>query len=136
MLTMVWTKDMSVNVAVLDDDHKKVFDMINELEEVIMAGHSREVLDKTLDRLMDYTMIHLKREEEYFARTGYLDAVPHMKEHERMVKRVENLRGRFKDGSTAQLSLELRSFLQNWWIAHIQGFDKLYVAFLNANGIF
>ena len=33
------------------------------------------------------------------------------------------------------LSLELRSFLQSWWITHIQGSDKKYGPCLNAKGI-
>lgn len=136
MLPMIWTTDLSVNVKVLDDDHKKVFAMINELEETIMAGHSKKVLETVLDRLMEYTMIHLAREEELFAQTGYVEALAHKKEHLRMVNRVQDVQGRFKDGSFVMLSLELMSFLQNWWIIHIQGFDKMYVAYFNANGIF
>lgn len=136
MLPMIWTADLSVNVKVLDDDHKKVFAMINELEETIMAGHSKEVLEAVLGRLMEYSMIHLAREEEFFAQTGYTEALEHKKEHDRMIKRVQDVQGRFKDGSVAMLSLELRSFLQNWWIIHIQGSDKSYGPCLNANGIF
>jgi hemerythrin len=136
MLPMIWTPDLSVNVKVLDDDHKKVFAMINELEETIMAGHSKEVLETVLGRLMEYTMIHLAREEEFFAKTGYVKAQEHKKEHDRMIMRVQDIQGRFKDGPVAMLSLELRSFLQDWWIIHIQGSDKKYGACFNANGIF
>jgi len=136
MLPMIWTTNLSVNVKVLDEDHKKVFAMINELEEAIMAGHSKEVLESVLGRLMEYTMIHLAREEEFFARTGYVEALTHKKEHDRMIKRVQDVQGRFKNGPVAVLSLELRSFLQNWWIIHIQGSDKMYARYFNANGIF
>ena len=136
MLPMIWTTDHSVNVKILDDDHKKVFAMINELDETIMAGHSKEVLEAVLGRLMEYTMVHLAREEEFFAHTGYAEAIAHKKEHSRMIKRVQDIQGRFKDGSVAMLSLELRSFLQDWWITHIQRSDKLYGPYLNAHGIF
>jgi hemerythrin len=135
MPPMSWNKNLSVGVEVLDEDHKKIFVMINELQEAIAAGHRREVLEDVLGRLMDYTMVHLAREEEFFAQTGYADAIAHKNEHHRMVSRVRDVRERFTDGSVAMLSLELRSFLQNWWILHIQGSDQKYGLYLNAKGI-
>ncbi len=52
-----------------------------------------------------------------------------------MVKRVEDVQARFKDGSAAMLSLELKSFLQNWWVIHIEGSDKKYGTHLNGKGV-
>ncbi len=77
MPPMNWTEDMAVNVEVLDDDHKKVFGMINELHEAIMAGHNRRVLEAVLGRLMEYTKIHLARGEEFLASIGYADLLAH-----------------------------------------------------------
>lgn len=136
MAFIAWDRNMSVGIHDLDEDHRKVFELINELHEAIMAGHKREILEAVLDRLMEYTMTHLEREEEMLKQTGYADLIEHQEQHRRMVRRVQDVRGRFDDGSVAQLSLELRSFLQNWWILHIQGVDKKYGPFLNAHGIF
>ena len=135
MQSITWTKDLTVDVEVLDDDQKKVFAMIDELQEAIMAGHDRGTLEAVLDRLMAYTRFHFAREEEFFAQTGYSAAAAHKRQHDAMVKWVRNVQARFKDGSVAMLSLELRSFLQSWWITHIQGSDKKYGPCLNAKGI-
>jgi hemerythrin-like metal-binding protein len=136
MPQLIWTRDLSVNVRVLDEDHKQLFGLINELQGAIKAGHSRAVLESVLDRLMEYTKIHLAREEEFLVQTGYRIAAAHAEEHCRMVQRVRDIRGRFNDGSVAMLSLELRAFLQNWWTVHIQSSDSKYKSWLNAKGVF
>jgi len=38
---MTWTDSMSVGVKMLDDDHKKLIDMVNELHDGILEGHRR-----------------------------------------------------------------------------------------------
>lgn len=135
MPLLTWTEDMKVDVEALDEDHKKLFDMINQLHDAIAAGHNKSALKGILDRLMEYTKSHLAREEELLASAGYPGLAAHQHEHARMLQRAENLLQRFERGSTAMLSLELKSFLQNWWVLHIQGTDKKYGPFLNFKGI-
>ena len=135
MPLFTWTEEMTVNVEVLDEDHKKLFVMINELQDAIAAGHDKKVLREILSRLMEYTKAHLAREEHMLATAEYPGLAAHQHEHERMRRRAQNLRERFEKGSTKMASLELKSFLQNWWILHIQGSDKKYGPFLNFKGI-
>jgi hemerythrin len=133
---MTWTEKQSVGVRDLDEDHKQVFAMINDLSDAIAAGYSRETLESVLAQLMHYTKIHLAREEEYFAQTKYPQAIEHKMEHDRMVKRVQDLIARFfNGGSVVALSLELVSFLRDWWASHIERADKMYSAYFNFNGI-
>ena len=130
-----WTEKMSVNVEVLDEDHKNLFIIINELHAAIMAGHNREVLESVVGRLIEYSKVHLAREEELMERAGYPDRFAHKREHDGMIKRVEDMKARLSTGSTAMLSLELKSFLENWWTVHIQGSDQKYTRHMNRNGI-
>ncbi|HUA99016.1 MAG TPA: bacteriohemerythrin [Terracidiphilus sp.] len=131
-----WTDAMKVNVAALDEDHKKLFTMINELHAAIMAGHKREVLESVLDGLIEYSKVHLAREEDLMEKAAYPERFDHKREHDRMIRRAENMKARLSAGSTAMLSLELKSFLENWWTIHIQGSDKKYTLHLNRRGIY
>ena len=56
---MTWTSDLSVGVEVLDDDHKKLIGIINQLHYGITAGHDREVLEAVLNELVEYIEIPL-----------------------------------------------------------------------------
>jgi hemerythrin len=135
MSQTVWTEGMSVGVKVLDEDHKKVFALIDELHEAIVAGHKKEVLEASIGRLMDYSLTHLAREEAFFDESGYPGAAAHRLQHQRMVLRVESLRARMETGPVSMLSLELRNFLQDWWQVHIMGSDQGYGASMKSKGI-
>ncbi|MGA3371228.1 MAG: bacteriohemerythrin [Terracidiphilus sp.] len=130
-----WTEELSVGVAALDDDHRKLIAILNELHDGIMAGHKKEVLASVLGHLVDYAKFHFANEEEFFARINYPFAPAHKMEHSNFVNRITNLRERFKSAPVAMLDLELMSFLRNWLVTHIQGSDKQYGPHLNAKGI-
>lgn len=135
MPLMTWNDKLSVGVNVIDDDHKKLVGMVNELYDGISAGHGKEAVGKVLDKLVDYTKFHFAREEQYFAKTAYPAAAAHKKEHDDLTKQVLDVQAKYKSGSVATLSLEVMNFLKNWLINHIQGSDKKYGPHLNAKGI-
>jgi hemerythrin len=133
---VAWTKNLSVGVAAMDDDHKKLIAIINDLHDGIIAGHKKEILASALDHLAEYTRFHFAREEEMLAKTNYLAAPIHKMEHAGFVSRLSNLQERFKTAPIAMIDLELMNFLRNWLLTHIQGSDKQYGPRLNACGIF
>jgi len=135
MALMTWTESMSVGVKVLDEDHKKLVGLVNELHDGILQGRRQAALGHVLDELVKYTAVHFKREEEYFSRTGYPAAKEHKKEHDALVKTAVDLQSRYKQGATSMLSLESMSFLKNWLNTHIMGEDKKYGPHLNARGV-
>ena len=135
MPLMTWTEKMSVGVKVLDDDHKKLVSMLNELHDGLQAGHGKEALGKILDGLINYTKIHFGREEQFFAKTAYADSAAHKKEHDELTRQVIDVQQKYKSGAVSTLSLEVMNFLKNWLIQHIQGSDKKYGPHLNAKGI-
>lgn|SRR5271166_660699 len=130
---MTWTEKLAVGVKVLDDDHKKLIDMLNQLDDGMKAGHGKEALAKVLEGLVSYTKFHFAREEDFFAKTGY-PAATHKKEHADLVTKVLDLQARCKRGELA-LSLETAEFLKDWLTSHILGTDQKYGAHLNAKGI-
>jgi hemerythrin len=135
MSLMTWNESMSVGVKVLDDDHKKLVGMVNELHDGILSGQRQVALGHVLDQLVSYTKIHFHREEGLFEKTGYALAAEHKKEHDELVKTAVDLQKRYKGGATSMLSLETMTFLKNWLGHHIQDVDKKYKTHLNAKGI-
>lgn len=132
---MTWNEKMSVGVHALDEDHKKLVAMINELFDGINAGKGKDVVGSILDRLIRYTVEHFRREEEFFASTAYPDTAAHKKEHEKLTAEVVKVQTAFKAGATATVSLEVMNFLKNWLLNHIQVSDNRYGPHLNGKGI-
>lgn len=134
MALIEWSDSLSVNVTTFDNEHRKLIDMINDLNDAMKNGKSNDVLGEIISRLIDYTGRHFKSEEQYFAQYGYPNADAHRKEHQELVKKVVDIQERFNSGQMA-LSIEVMNFLRDWLRSHIKKSDKAYTTFFNDKGL-
>jgi hemerythrin len=129
-----WTDSYSVNVQRLDDEHKKLFAIINELHEGMKAGRGKDVLQSVLDQLLSYTEQHFKDEEGLLQRAAYPALIAHRALHEEFVSKVKGFRKDFQSGAAA-ISVDVLEYLRNWLTQHIMGTDHQYTVAMNAAGI-
>ena len=129
-----WNESYSVGVLAMDNQHKKLFAMINDLHAAIKAKDTREAMGKVLDGLLEYTREHFANEESLMGQCGYPDFKRHKQLHTELVAQVGEINERFRKGEPV-ISVELFGFLMNWLTNHIQGADKLYSACLNSKGV-
>jgi hemerythrin len=130
-----WNENLNVGVESINDQHKKLVAMVNELHDAIQKGQAADVLGKTLDGLIDYTKTHFAYEEKLFAETGYADAATHKGEHDKLTATVIDVQEKYKSGGGGALSGEVMEFLKSWLVNHIQGTDKKYGPHLQAKGV-
>lgn len=134
MSLMAWNDSLSIKVKQVDDQHKKLVDMVNELHDAMKEGKGNEVLGKILTGLINYTATHFATEEKLMAQYGYPESPGHKSEHEKLVKQVVELQNNFKAGK-AILTLDVMMFLKGWLVKHIQGDDRKFGAYLNTKGV-
>ncbi len=134
MSLIQWNDSFSVNVVKIDQEHQKLFEIINELTDAMKAGHGKDVLGNILDQLISYTASHFQREEKYFQQVKYADTVAHKKEHVVFVQKVTDFKREFDEGRAA-VSVNILQFLSKWLQNHIKGTDQKYSGFLNEKGI-
>ena len=135
MPLMEWTEKLSVGIPSIDAQHKKLLAMANELYDAMKAGHGKELLNKTLDGLINYTVTHFNYEEKLFGQTAYPDAGPHKKQHEDLKKQVLAIQEKMKGGVSYGHSMEVMQFLKNWLTNHIMVVDKAYGPHLTSKGV-
>ena len=135
MSLMEWNQKLAVGVTLLDADHQKLVQLINDLYDAMKQGHSKEVLGPILDRLVDYTKYHFAHEERFFEQTQYPGAAAHKREHDTLTKQVLDIQTKYKNGAYGTLSLDVMNFLKEWLVNHIQGSDQKYGPHLNGAGI-
>ena len=134
MSLIKWNDGFSVNVAKIDQEHKKLVEMVNELTDAMKEGHGKDVLGGILDGLIAYTASHFQTEENYFKQVGYPGAIEHKKEHVAFVQKVTEFKKEF-DAGRATVSVNVLQFLSKWLQTHIKGADREYSKFLNEKGI-
>ena len=129
-----WKDDYSVGLESIDNQHKKLLNLINQLQTAVDYSTGEEFEREALDALVDYTKTHFTYEEGLMKDNGYPDYEPHKAQHEQMIKRVEEVLSEYeKDQDTAMANAT--AFLKDWLINHINGTDKEYSEFLIGKGV-
>ena len=131
---VVWTNRMSVEVKLLDNDHKKLAILISELHDGVVAGWVKQALERVFEELVRNIRIHLAHEEQLFAETAYPDAAIHLREHDHLIERILGLQARFRNDTEVEDYLEVVNLLKGWLFRHIQSSDQDYVAHFKVKG--
>lgn len=134
MPLMKWSDDLSVQVKEIDQQHKRLIDLINKLHEAMINKQAKQVISKIIDELAAYTVYHFQTEEKYMEQFKYKGIVSHKNEHEMFVKKVDSFQKDYDAGKLG-LSLEVMTFLQNWVSNHIKVVDKKYSETFKENGL-
>jgi hemerythrin len=134
MALLTWNDSYSVKVRQIDDQHRKLFDLINMLHDAMKGGKGSAVARDVLASLTAYTQTHFTEEERLMRDNGYPAYMEHKRAHDQLVARIRDFEKEVASG-TASVSLGLMSFLKDWLLQHIQGVDRKYSPFLNAKGI-
>lgn len=134
MAYMAWKEIYSVNVKEIDEQHKKLIGMINELHGAMKMGKGKEVTAVILKEMIDYAASHFATEEKYMSKFGFPGYAQHKDEHDAFTRKIMDFKVKYDEGSVA-LSFEVMDFLEDWLLKHIQGTDRQYGPFFNEKGL-
>jgi len=134
MSLLNWDDKYRLNIREVDEQHKKLFGLLNEMYDAMQAGLGKEVVGNVLTRLVDYTVYHFAFEERLFRVHGYAEEAAHRAEHANLTEQAKQLKRKFDAGQT-HVSLDTFKFLKDWLNGHILGTDKKYVSFFISKGL-
>jgi hemerythrin len=123
MAYLHWSSDLDTGIDVIDKQHKRIVDYLNELN-VANEGGDQAVTNHVLGELVDYTLTHFAFEEELQERAGYPFLKAHKRVHEIFTRRVAEFQKRAAAGEN--VAPELLSMLKIWLVNHIKGDDADY----------
>ncbi|HBO45943.1 MAG TPA: hemerythrin [Planctomycetaceae bacterium] len=126
---VTWKAFYSVGNAAIDDQHKRILDIINDLHSAIEDGDEMDTLNSLLGRMVDYTNTHFQFEENLMKECGY----PHLEEHRQLHNELRRKTAGLRSHAEIVTGSDLLSFLKTWWIDHIQEMDQQYSPYLTAS---
>jgi hemerythrin len=129
MSLLTWKETYSVNSREMDEQHKQLINLLNQLHDGMARGAGNEVMRPVLDTLVAYTRAHFADEERTLAGVGYPRLLQHKAEHKELTDKVVKFRDDFAAGKVG-LSINVLMFLKDWLNHHIVGSDKLYAPYL------
>lgn len=134
MAFLSWNESLSVKIVSIDDQHKKLIELINKFYEQVSHRSNDENISILIKGMKEYTQMHFNTEEQYMKKFNYPDYLNHKKEHDFFISKVADVEEKFNKGKVI-LSYEITSFLKEWIKNHIQGSDKKYTDFFVKNGV-
>ncbi len=118
-----WSDDLSVGVPAMDQHHKKLIDLINQLHEAMRSGKGREGVGIALEELAKYVEYHFGAEEKLMKQHRCSGLHEQQEAHGQLIEKVNALRKDFASGQQG-LGVEVLNLLKDWLVNHIQKKDK------------
>lgn len=131
-MAIIWQDDLATGIAVIDSQHKKIFDKFNAFSDAYSRGVTNKELKELLRFLRVYTEQHFRDEEDYMAGSSYPGIVAHKKAHCGFIDDLTRLEETVKEEST-DLShiVATKRLLILWLLQHIRQMDKEFAHFIS-----
>jgi hemerythrin len=124
MTFIVWNDKVSLEIMALDEDHRELIGLINDIYDSILHRASQANLRSHIERLSRFAAIHFAHEEELAFRASLTLPDAHRKAHQDFALWVDDIHFRYENGLAAEASLQLLNQLKDWLFDHFQLFDK------------
>lgn len=134
MPLITWGPKIETGIRIIDAQHKRLVEIINELNEALKEERSNELMGATLNELVDYTRTHFGTEARLLSNHKYADLKEHQHEHRIFTDQVVMYRDWYEAGSK-KVDQAVMDFLREWLIKHITTSDRAYVDTLLKAGV-
>jgi hemerythrin len=129
-----WSEKYSVKVSQIDEQHKNLIAIINDLHDAMLKGQSKDAMDDIFNRLIDYVKVHFANEERLMQIYQYPDKKIHETQHNDLTYQVGQLAVKAQTGKIT-VSLETMTFLKDWLYNHILKTDVKLGEYLINKGL-
>lgn len=128
-----WTTAFSVDVPQMDDEHKRLFNIINSLHATLKGNNDKKSIMKVVNELGDYTEKHFAHEELLMEKCSYDKLDIQKEQHKMFEEKIKSMKNDLEQNG-AERPFEILQFLKDWLVRHIQNEDRQYGSVMNGLG--
>jgi hemerythrin-like metal-binding protein len=128
--SVAWSDAFSVGFEAIDNQHKKLVKIANELFDGCKSGMTAGDVKflAILREAAEYAQTHFADEEKYMRQANFPDLDAHRKIHREFTNQVIKAIQTFETGGVQPI--DLARFLKDWLLNHIAKMDKEYAPYL------
>jgi hemerythrin-like metal-binding protein len=132
MVFVQWESKYALGVKIIDEQHKHLFDLTNELYEKCHLGETavHDQFITTLHMMVKYVIEHFSTEEKIMEQVGYPRIAEQKEQHGAFTRKVIEESKKFGSGVYG-VPQELVHFLRDWIISHIAVYDQVLADFIH-----
>ena len=119
-----WNDGLATGLPQVDEQHRRLFDTINELGRVYEAGADVDRIHAVLDDLRRYATYHFQDEEELMAKHFISPAHQHahLVSHNEFIHYIDRISALVSANPGIVINM-LLAFLLKWLVQHVTGID-------------
>jgi hemerythrin len=126
-----WDSRLETGIEEIDEQHKELFNRIDELELAIYKGKATAELVKLMEYLDSYIIEHFELEEKLMLDNTYPDFAAHARQHAEFRGVCMIMLNNFKNrGADSYLAIDIDKQLRKWWENHILRMDMAYLPYV------
>lgn len=133
MRHVIWTDALSVGILEVDEQHKKLLNLLNKASDQIQAGQPQGHLISTIKEILNFTLIHFATEEKMFKVCRYAQTKAHVAEHQKLIHKGNEFLHEFTHNKLVFTDSTM-TFFSDWIVNHIMHEDMAYSKPLKAAG--
>ena len=118
-----WTNELNINVGIIDNQHKKLIDILNNLNELLFLKKYQDI-NIIVKELINYTNYHFDEEEKILKKINYSEYLNQRERHDKFRKELSKYIDIKNAENIQQECSKLLFLVQSWLIDHIKKIDK------------
>ena len=122
MTLIVWRDEFSVGVASVDQEHREMIELINELDNAMAQDADCITVISTLGEIYAKISAHFALEEKIMRDANYREFTSHKEDHERLLDSLLTIIDSVDDEGRYDRP-ELSSGLDRWFTDHFRTHD-------------
>lgn len=133
---MEWNESLSTGIEIIDNQHKELFNRINELVAAIKQHICKYKISDVINFLEEYIHLHFGEEERYMQMYDYPEYKHHKAQHEKFISNFQELKKELikleggKNPGSYELSVETNQIVVDWILDHVAKVDRRLGIFL------
>lgn len=122
-----WQDDLNTNIERLDEQHKELFKIARNIEQLLItkcATVDSKVLLDIICELRDYISYSFYEEEKIMKKANYSSYEEHIKSHEKLKKMIMNIELSVLKEKPCEELKKIKDSVQDWIFQHMLIEDK------------
>lgn len=123
-----FTEDCLIGVEQIDEEHRELFRLINEMQELLAKDYIEDKyhhIQELLHRLQDYAETHFEHEEEYMEKLEHPELELQRLQHRDFAAKVNEADAVFSGKDQEEFLDGMLRYLIKWLYRHIIGSDMM-----------
>ena len=131
-MALKWRDEWEIGNDVVDAQHKELFHIVNDFSNAYYNGKGIDVIENTLNFLLEYTVKHFADEETLQWSSEFPEYEEHKKLHDAFKEKAVEMAEKLKaEGPSRVLIMRIISVVGGWLVNHVAKEDKKIGDYLN-----